>query len=216
MELNLSQPITYLITGGQTTAATTPSTDDFTLLLKLISAAVAAGINLIQLREKELSARVLYELTVRAVALTQGSSTRVLVNDRADIAQAAGAVGVHLTVNSLSTSVVRRSFGAGFLIGVSTHSLGEARSALDAGADFAVFGPVFQTASKQNYGEPVGVRQLAEVTSALGHFPIIALGGVTIDNAPECLRAGAAGIAGISLFSQASDLHRIVRLVGAT
>ncbi|MCU1263804.1 MAG: thiE [Acidobacteria bacterium] len=215
MELNLSRPITYLITGGETTAATTPSTDDFTRLLKLISAAVAAGIYLIQLREKELSARVLYELTLRAVAFTQGSSTRLLVNDRADIAQAAGANGVHLTANSLSTEIVRRTTGSDFLIGVSTHSIGEACRARDEGADFAVFGPVFQTASKRNYGEPLGLKRLAEVTFALAPFPILALGGVTIDNAPDCLRAGAAGLAGIGLFHQSSDLQRVVSVVRA-
>jgi len=213
MELNLSKPITYLITSGETTAATTPSTNDFALLLKLISAAVAAGINLIQLREKNLTARVLYELTLRAVALTQGTATRLVVNDRADIARTAGADGVHLTVNSLSTAIVRNTFGADFLIGVSTHSLAEARTAQAEGADFAVFGPVFETGSKRIYGEPVGLKKLAEVTSALARFPIFALGGVTVNNALDCVRAGAGGIAGISFFKQASELERIVRVI---
>lgn len=215
MGLDLSKPITYLLTSGETTAATTPSTDDFARLLKLISAAVAAGINLIQLREKNLSARVLYELTLRAVALTQGTATRLVVNDRADIARAAGADGVHLTASSLGTSIVRNTFGADFLIGVSTHSLAEARSAQAEGADFAVFGPVFETSSKRIYGAPVGLKKLAEVTTALARFPIFALGGVTVNNALDCVRAGAAGIAGISLFNQASDLQRIVELVKA-
>src|ERR1700730_17333893 len=95
MALTLAKPITYLITSGETTAETTPSTEDFARLPKLVSAAVAAGVNLIQLREKDLKARVLYELASRAVAITRGSSTRLLVNDRADIARAAGADGIH-------------------------------------------------------------------------------------------------------------------------
>jgi len=174
---------------------------------------LAAGINLIQLREKNLTARVLYELTLRAVALTRGSSTRLLVNDRADIARAAGADGVHLTASSLGTAIVRRTFGADFLIGVSTHSLAEAQTAQAEGADFAVFGPVFETAAKRIYGEPVGLKKLAAVTSRLAPFPIFALGGVTMSNGMECVRAGAQGIAGIRLFSQVGDLPRIVELV---
>ena len=215
MALKLAKPITYLITSGETTAETTPSTEDFARLLKLVSAAVAARVNLIQLREKDLKARVLYELASRAVAITRGSSTRLLVNDRADIARAAGADGIHSTARSLETSVVRQSFGADLLIGVSTHSLIEARAARDDGADFAVFGPVFETASKRIYGEPVGLERLKEAAQELAPFPIIALGGVTIDNALNCLRAGAAGIAGISLFKQDNALRRVVRLVQA-
>jgi thiamine-phosphate pyrophosphorylase len=213
MGLNLSKPITYLITSGETTAATTPLTEDFALLLNLISAAVVARANLIQLREKNLNAHVLYELAARAAALTQGSRTRLLINDRADIARAAGADGVHLAANSLETAVVRSTFGADFLIGVSTHSLTEARAARDGGADFAVFGPVFETATKLVYGAPVGLGKLTETTLELSPFPIIALGGVTLTNAPDCIRAGASGIAGISLFDQGKDLQRIVRLV---
>jgi thiamine-phosphate pyrophosphorylase len=215
MGLDLSKPITYLITSGETTAATTPSTDDFASLLKLISAAVAAGVNLIQLREKNLTARVLFELALRAVALTTGTATRLLVNDRSDIARAVGADGVHLTASSLSAAIVRRTFGADFLIGVSTHSLDEARAAQADGADFAVFGPVFETASKRIYGEPVGLKTFSDVASALAPFPILVLGGVTIDNARDCVRAGAAGIAGISLFNQCHDLKRVVQLVQA-
>jgi thiamine-phosphate pyrophosphorylase len=216
MGLNLSKPITYLITSGETTTATTSSTEDFTRLLNLVSAAVAARVNLIQLREKNLNARVLYELAARAADLTQGSSTRLLVNDRADIAQAAGADGVHLTASSLEAAVVRSTFGADFLIGVSTHSLPEARAARDGGADFAVFGPVFETAAKLIYGEPAGLGKLTEAARELSPFPIVALGGITLTNAGDCLDAGANGIAGISLFNQGSDLQRVVRLVQET
>lgn len=158
---------------------------------------------------------MLYELTTRVAALTRGSATRLLVNDRADIARAAGADGVHLTGTSLPAAIVRATFGNDFLIGVSTHSLSEASVARDGGADFAVFGPVFATAAKRIYGEPVGLGKLAETAGELAPFPVLALGGVTLDNAADCLRAGAAGAAGISLFNQANDLQRIVMLVQA-
>src|SRR5690242_11296242 len=101
MPLNLSRPILYLITRGATTEGTTPDDPEIALILNQISTAVAAGINLIQIREKQLTARVLFELVERASNLTRGTSTRLLVNDRADVAVGAGADGVHLTTQSL-------------------------------------------------------------------------------------------------------------------
>jgi thiamine-phosphate pyrophosphorylase len=175
---------------------------------------VAAGVQLIQLREKKLTARVLFELTARAAEITRGSLTRLLVNDRADIAFGAGADGVHLTTRSLESKIVRRTFGDGFLIGASTHSVAEATSARDGGADFVVFGPIFPTQSKAEYGPPLGVDCLAEVAAKLAPFPALGLGGISIDNARECLRAGASGIAGISLFSAPSNLSRICAEIG--
>jgi thiamine-phosphate pyrophosphorylase len=210
MPLDLRKPITYLITSGETTAATTPLTEDFSRLLKLVSAAVAAGVNLIQLREKNLTTRVLFELAVQSAEITRSSATRLLINDRADIARAAGADGVHLQRRSLEPRIVRRTFGEKFLIGASTHSLAEARAARDGGADFVVFGPVFDTVSKRIYGEPVGLEELSEAARALAPLPIIALGGVTVENARDCLRAGARGVAAIRLFNDAARLSQIV------
>ncbi|HEU4479475.1 MAG TPA: thiamine phosphate synthase, partial [Pyrinomonadaceae bacterium] len=134
----MQQPIIYLITSGATNAQTTPANEEFVEILKLIADAVAAKVSLIQLREKNLSGRVLFELTTQAAQLTRGSQTLLLVNDRADIARAGGADGVHLTTSSLSADVVRRAFGPNFLIGVSTHSVVEAQAARATGADFAV------------------------------------------------------------------------------
>jgi thiamine-phosphate pyrophosphorylase len=196
-----------------TTAATKQSSKEFSRLLKLIEAAVAARISLIQIREKHLTATMAYQLALRAVALTHGSDTALLINDRADIAAAAGADGVHLTTRSLDAAVIRQSFGADFLIGVSTHSLMDARQARLEGADFVVFGPVFETVSKQIYGAPAGLEKLKEVAADLLPFPVIALGGVTNENAKACFKAGAAGIAGISLFNQGSHLRSTVKLV---
>jgi thiamine-phosphate pyrophosphorylase len=209
MPLDLRKPITYLITSGETTAATTPLTEDFSLILKLVEAAVAAGISLVQLREKNLTARVLYGLAVRAVEISGGSATRLLVNDRADIACAAAADGVHLTTRSLAADIVRQNFGREFLIGVSTHSLSEARAARQCGADFVVFGPVFETTSKRSGGEPVGLAELNAVASELLPFPVLALGGITEDNAVDCLCAGASGVAGISLFKDPVSFSRV-------
>lgn len=192
---------------------TTPASAEFQSILAQVSSAVSAGIQLIQLREKQLGARVLYQLTERAVEIARGTSTQVLVNDRADIAASASAAGVHLTSTSLEPATIRRIFGQQLLVGVSTHSFAEAASARDNGADFAVFGPVFETAAKLNYGPPLGVRALAEVSVALEPFPILALGGVSIENSAECLRAGATGLAGISLFGEASALLDTVRAI---
>jgi thiamine-phosphate pyrophosphorylase len=213
MTLNLPKPILYLITRGATAEATTPESEEFRNILKQVSAAVTAGIQLIQIREKQLTSRALYELTARVVAIARGSSTRVLVNDRADIAASAGADGVHLTTRSLTPDVIRKTFGANFLIGASTHSLREARAACREGADFAVFGPIFPTPSKGKYGPPVGTQQLAVAASELGPFPLFALGGISTRNANECLRAGASGIAGISLFEDQNNLAATVAAI---
>src|SRR5258708_7083905 len=125
------RPLLYLITSGETTAQTIPATEAFRNILKLIQAAVNARIDLVQIREKNLNARVLYDLSISAAAITKGSATKLLINDRVDIAAAAGADGVHLTTRSLHTAVIRQTFGDDLLIGVSTHSLEEARTAYE-------------------------------------------------------------------------------------
>ena len=158
---------------------------------------------------------MLYDLTLQAAEITRGSNTHLLINDRADVARSAGAAGVHLTAGSIEASVIRRTFGDDFLIGVSTHSLEQARAARDAGADFAVFGPVFETASKRVYGEPLGLEKLEQVATTLTQFPVLALGGVTLDNAAGCFRAGAAGVAAIRLMNDPDQLARVVAEIEA-
>jgi thiamine-phosphate pyrophosphorylase len=207
------KPISYLLTSGQTTAATTSNSKDFQHILLLIEAAVTAKIDLIQVREKDLTTKVLYELVTRAAGITRRSATKLLVNDRADVAASAGANGVHLTTHSLPPSVVRQSFGNDFLIGVSTHSLHEAQAAHDDKADFVVFGPVFQTPSKAQYGSPVGLEQLKHVCAELKPFPILAIGGVTEDKLADCLRTGAQGIAAIRMFNDPQRLRIVVEKI---
>ena len=213
MPHNLTKPIIYLITSGKTKPKTTPQSKDFSLLLKLVEAAVAARIDLIQLREKNLPTRVLFDLTTRAAEIVRASHTRLLVNDRADVASAAGASGVHLTSHSIDTSVIRRTFGPEFLIGVSTHSFEEVETARDDGADFVVFGPVFETESKLIYGPPLGIETLRQVAAQSGSFPVLALGGVTMDNVEDCFRAGTSGIAAIRLLENPDRLPSVVQQV---
>ena len=153
---------------------------------------------------------MLNQLSTAAAGITSGSATQLLINDRADIAAAAGADGVHLTSLSLPPDIVRRTFGADFLIGVSTHSLEEAAAAGRSGADFIVFGPVFDTLSKRQYGEPLGLAELRKVTSELAPFPVLALGGVTTNNVADCIDAGAAGIAAIRILNDRLQLDGVV------
>jgi len=211
MKLAPSKPILYLITRGATAETTTATSAEFSEVLNQVSAAIAAGIDLIQIREKRLTARVLFELAERAVVLSRGTSTRILINDRADVAAGAGAHGVHLTGRSIEASTIRKTFGDDFLVGVSTHSVAEAIAARDGGADFAVIGPIFETESKLQYGAPIGLETLSESAQRVAPFPLLALGGVSLANAPQCLLAGASGIAGISLFSDPSALKFGVR-----
>jgi thiamine-phosphate pyrophosphorylase len=209
----LQLPIIYPITSGTTTLQTTPDDPQFSGILRLVRAAVEAEVPLFQIREKSLHARVLFELVTRAAEITRGSKTRLIVNDRLDIARAAGADGVHLTTHSLPAEVVRSICGAEFLIGVSTHSLAEAQAARVAGADFVVFGPVFETASKRAYGEPQGLSKLAAVTRELGEFPVVPIGGITLDNVDECFHAGARGVAAIGMLNDAEKMLSIVETI---
>lgn len=210
MPLVLPKPIIYPLTSGTTTSRTTAEDPQFLEILRLLEAAIAAEVPLFQIREKSLPARVLFELTVRAASLTKGTATRLLVNDRVDIAREAGADGVHLTTTSLPAAIVREKFGSEFLIGVSTHSRDEVRAAQTGGADFVVFGPVFDTESKRVFGEPQGLEKFREITAEADEFPVVAIGGIALDNVEECFAAGASGIAAIRLFSEAERLASTV------
>ena len=158
--------------------------------------AAAAGATMIQARAKTLEARELAALVRNMVAVARG--VPVLVNTRADVALACGAQGVHLPSDGLAADAVRSIVPPGFLIGVSCHTVGELIRAEREGADFAVYGPVFATASHPS-AAPVGLGALASAVRAV-RIPVYALGGITEENAPLCIAAGAAGVAGISLF----------------
>ncbi len=172
-------------------------------MLDRIRAALAAGVDYVQIREKSLPTRELFRLAEGAVAARR--SGRLLVNDRADVALACGADGVHLPAERPPAAQVRALAGRGFLVGVSCHSVEEVERAAGEGADFVVLGPIFTSPGK---GPPLGLRPL-ELAARLP-IPVFALGGVTVENARQCLEAGAAGVAGIRLFQNAADLVEVV------
>jgi thiamine-phosphate pyrophosphorylase len=184
-------------------------------LLEKIAECAAAGVDWVQLREKDLGPRALEELAFKAMATLGGSGTRLLINSRTDVALACGAHGVHLPGNDLAASEARAVFARARvnepLIGVSAHSEAEAASAEAHGADFAVFAPAFEKSGSANRE---GLEQLRRIChrkeAAQPPMPVLALGGVTLKNAQQCMEAGAAGIAGIRLF-QENDVYAVVK-----
>ena len=197
--------------------------------LQKIEAILSAGVDWVQIREKDLSARQLAALTrealLHAANHVKGGSqpSRILVNDRLDVALAERAGGVHLGENGLLIDeavrlVETRAAGRDFLAGVSCHSMEAAKASATGGASYLFFGPVFATPSKASFGSPQGVERLAEVCCAVS-IPVFAIGGITVENAAECLAAGAAGIAAIRLFQDsvepAATIASLRRRLGA-
>lgn len=183
-------------------------------LLHKIENAGRAGVDWIQIREKDLSGRELAALVSEAIGRVP-RSCRVLVNDRLDVAIAVGAGGVQLGEHSITVLdairlVTEKHLRSDFLVGVSTHSLEAARAAEKAGADYVIFGPVFATPSKAAFGPPQGLEDLREICARLS-IPVMAIGGVTAANAGDCLAAGAAGIAAIRSFQDVADMTELVR-----
>lgn len=184
----------------------------------MIAQALSAGVDWVQIREKDLPGAALLALAGEAVAEAKG---RVVINDRLDVAMAARAGGVHLGETSLPVAQVaawiRKARAAGhvekdFLVGASCHSLESARQAERDGADYIFFGPAFATPSKAAFGAPQGLERLREVCAGL-RIPVLAIGGVTLENARRCIEAGAAGIAAIRLFQDAEDPAEIVAIL---
>lgn len=169
-----------------------------------------AGVDMLQIREKDLAAGELYRLTREVLELPNPDGSRVLVNGRVDVALAARAHGVHLPSHAPAPSLIRRIAPAGFRIGVSCHTVEEVRRAAAEGADFAVFGPVFEPRSKTLPARPTGLAGL-RAACASASLPVLALGGITSENACDCRDSGAAGIAAISLFL--SDPIRAVETI---
>ena len=183
-------------------------------LVPCIAAALRAGVDIVQIREKDLPAREFHALVSQVLQLPNPYQSRILVNERVDVALATGADGVHLPSGSPAVRDLRRIAPVPFTIGVSCHSREEVEEAADSGADFVVFGPVYETPSKKGYGSPQGVERLREVCRSV-EIPVLALGGLRLDNAAACIEAGAAGLAAISLFQQREDLADTVRQLRA-
>jgi thiamine-phosphate pyrophosphorylase len=182
-------------------------------LAAVIRETLCAGVDMVQIREKDLASRELIALVEEALNATREAGrggASVIVNDRLDVALAAGAEGVHLGAHSMPVQVVRRFVPRPFVVGVSCHSLGEAVAAESGGADYLVLGPVFETPSKLGYGPPLGLGMLRSVTSRI-RIPVLALGGITVERIRPCLEAGAAGIAGIRIFQDCESVQERVR-----
>jgi thiamine-phosphate pyrophosphorylase len=232
------KPILCYVTDRRSLEAAT-QTASLDLLLEKIEQIAAAGIDWIQLREKDLSARSCASLAREALRRASkrtaqaGSPVRpltglplripprILVNDRLDVAIAEQADGVHLGENSLPPRDAQRLIAASqsaqtlpqdFILGVSCHSLEAAQSAAAAGANYIFFGPIFPTPSKATYGAPQGLDRLSEACASV-KIPVLAIGGITLENAAACLAAGASGIAAIRLFQDSSDPSATVNAI---
>lgn len=199
-------PLVYLITNGEITdenyALKSPE------ILNQVKNAVEFEVSLIQIREKKLSAKLLFDLAAKSAEITKKSSTKILINDRADIALAANADGVQLTENSLSPETIRANFPKEFIIGVSAHTLEKAKTAKKQGANFVTFSPIFHSPNK---GKPVGLKVLHKVCEKLKPFPIIALGGIDETNYREVLRI-ASGLAAIRFFERERNFKELKKV----
>lgn len=201
--MKITKPIIYLISDGTITPQN--YSEKSKKLFRTIETAVENNIALVQIREKSLSAKLVFELTTQAVKIAKNSNTKILVNDRADIALAAKADGVHLTSNSISTKIIRQNFPKDFIIGVSAHSLEDVIKAKDQGADFAALSPIF---ASQNKGKPIGLEILQDVCEKVKSFPIIALGGIDETNYREVLQI-ADGFAAIRFLNNQENLRKL-------
>jgi thiamine-phosphate diphosphorylase len=197
----LAHPAVFLVTTG---AATREDDEGWHAALDSASLAAGAGVDVVQVREPNLADRALIALVRNIIRTTSGSPTVVIVNNRADIAVAAGASGVHLRADGVSAARVRTIVPSGFLIGRSVHSLAEARTAaVEGGVDYLFFGTTFRSASKSPGHDVQGRAALASVCHGTD-IPVIAIGGVTLQNVREAATAGAAGVAAIGLFAEAA------------
>ena len=217
------KPIVCYVTDSQSLGLAEPRSH----ILAKIEAAVGAGVDWVQIREKEMLARELVAIARAAVGMTSrepstpGEADRprslVLVNDRLDVALAADAAGLHLGRQSLPVHDVigwrrRGKTATDFMVGLSCHTIDEVRQAEDAGADYLFFGPIFDTPAKRRFGPPLGIAKLAAACHAT-RLRVIAIGGLTLENSTECLDAGGAGIAAIRMFQQVREPAELKRVV---
>lgn len=207
--LRSQRPLVYLITDRKAGLRTQHDTTTETgLQLEAVRQAVVAGCQLVQVRERDLSAAELYRFVEHVIEIAHPAGALVLVNDRVDVAMAAGADGVHLRASSLRSNVVRGRFGDDLLIGVSVHSVDEVKQNED--ADFLVLGPVFETQSKLKFGRPLGLDVLKHGVGA-ATVPLLGIGGINLGNFRSVLDTGTAGIAAIGLFTNAETAAENVR-----
>jgi thiamine-phosphate pyrophosphorylase len=197
------RPLFYYITDRKQLAGIT--------LIECIQRAVDWGTDFVQIREKDLPDRQLFDLTSRAVSLSCGTKCSILVNGRADIALAAGANGVHLPSAGLKASEIRDWLPRGFLVGVSVHTEKEIADACTQKADYALLGHVFPTESKRHCGPSLGLDFMRNVCAKTS-LPILALGGMRPELVGSVLEAGSAGVAGISLFQKKTEFDKLKKI----
>lgn len=202
-EFNSNRPIVCAITRGD--AADSDFEAAKSRILTQVEAAVEFGIQFVQIREKQLSPRCVFDLTAAAASIAAGSPTKILVNEHAGIALAAGASGAHLRSDGQRPAALRAQWPRPFVIGVSTHAVDEIIEAKSGGADFAVFGPVFASPGK---GAPIGLDALRDAQIAAGEFPVLALGGVDETNWRECLKV-ARGFAAIRFLADRDGMKSV-------
>lgn len=187
----------YLITDRK--VATKP-------LPEAVRLALEGGVRAVQLREKDLPIRALLVLAQELRSITREYGAKLFINDRVDVAVAVDADGVHLGHRSMPPEGARRVVGKDMLIGVSTHSLEEAKAAEAGGADFITFGPIFETPSKAKYGHPMGLDAIKTLIADVS-IPIFAIGGIHGGNIQQVILSGAAGVAMISAIFSSPDIR---------
>jgi thiamine-phosphate diphosphorylase len=206
--------ILHLVTDRRRLAGPVPLEEARRCVLQQVRYAVDARIDGIIVRERDLEARDLADLTIAIVQLTRGTKTRVLVNDRVDVALASGADGVHLRSDSIAPATIRRMTPDGFLVGRSVHGIEEAVAVT--GVDYLIAGTIWASASKQEGHHLLGLDGFSAIVRAV-RVPVLAIGGVTIDRVGEVAAAGGAGIAAIGVFMDDADRQcRAVQLDAIT
>ena len=178
-------------------------------LVEIVGEAARAGVEQVQMREKDLPGRELFRLAESLREVCRPAGCSLLVNDRLDVALAAGADGVHLPADGLPAAAVRQAVGKRFRIGVSTHSPEEAIRAEAAGADFVVFGPLFPTPAKLQFGSPLGIEPLREVLKRVA-LPVFAVGGIDTGTIEPLRDLSLAGVAVIRALLLARDIPETV------
>jgi thiamine-phosphate pyrophosphorylase len=175
------------------------------------------GARFVQLREKHLSPREFYQAAAAALAVARERKVRLIINDRVDIALALGADGVHLGQDDLPPLAARELLGPQAIIGFSTHTHEQAREAARLPIDYLAIGPIFNTSSKENPDAVVGLEGLRRVRQAVASLPLVAIGGITLETAPQVIAAGADSIAVISLLlTEPAEIAQKFRAVSAS
>ena len=210
MTRDLTPPVLCLVTDRMRLGGAADR-DDPEPLLALIGAAAAAGIDLVQIREPGLGDRTLGGLVARAVESTRGTRTRVIVNDRADVARMSGATGVHVGQDDLAPSAARLVLGPDAVVGYSTHTVAQIQAAAVEPVTYIAIGPVFGTRTKATGYEPVGLARVSEAVGLSRGVPVVAIGGITLDTAPAVIEAGASAVAIIGDLLATTDPERRVR-----